>query len=308
MKTLGGRQFWGDVCVFHQWRIQKHVLTGHYRLLDGEDYRHAGGTLRECRDKLEQIKKSRKLPEMKGRAVILIHGIVRSSKSFRKLHNRLKHEGCQVFAFDYPSTQIEIPDSAGYLQQVIESMDGIEQIDLVVHSMGGLVVRSYLASHHDKRIRRMVMIGVPNLGARMADRVKSNLLYRAVFGPAGQQLVSNPEGLIANLPTPDFEFGIIAGARGTTNGFNVLVPGDDDGTISVDSTRLPGAADFITVRCLHSFMMSSDEVVGCTMRFLKEGRFREKGNPRPIPGMEKKGGADKAEKRPSDKAKSQKKS
>ena len=142
----------------------------------------------------------------------------------------------------------------------------------------------------------------------MADRVKSNLLYRAVFGPAGQQLVSNPEGLIANLPTPDFEFGIIAGARGTTNGFNVLVPGDDDGTVCVDSTRLPGAADFITVRCLHSFLMSSDKVVDSTVRFLKEGRFREKGNPRPIPRTEKTADADKAEKQRSDKAKSENKS
>ena len=244
---------------------------------------------------------------MKGRAVILIHGIVRSSKSFRKLHNQLKQEGCQVFTFDYPSTQIEIPDSGEFLHQVIESMDGIGQIDLVVHSMGGLVVRSYLASHHDKRIFRMVMIGVPNLGARMADRVKNNLLYRAVFGPAGQQLVSNSEGLIANLPTPDFEFGIISGARGTTNGFNVLVPGDDDGTVGVDSTRLPGAADFITVRCLHSFLMSSDKVVDSTLRFLKEGRFRKKGNPRPIPRTEKMEDADKVEKRRSDEEKSEKK-
>ena len=34
MKTLGGRQLWGDVAVFHDWRIQKNILTGHYRLLD----------------------------------------------------------------------------------------------------------------------------------------------------------------------------------------------------------------------------------------------------------------------------------
>ena len=64
MKTLGGRQFWGDVLFFHDWRIQQNVLTHHYRLLDGKDYHHADGTLEKCKAALEQIKKDQKLPPM----------------------------------------------------------------------------------------------------------------------------------------------------------------------------------------------------------------------------------------------------
>ena len=36
-KTLGGRQFWGDVHYFRGWRIQQNVFTKHYRLLDPGD-------------------------------------------------------------------------------------------------------------------------------------------------------------------------------------------------------------------------------------------------------------------------------
>ena len=36
-KTGGGKQFWADVWFFHDWRIQRHALTGHYRLLDGNE-------------------------------------------------------------------------------------------------------------------------------------------------------------------------------------------------------------------------------------------------------------------------------
>ena len=36
-KTGGGKQFWADVWFFHDWRIQCHALTGHYRLLDGSE-------------------------------------------------------------------------------------------------------------------------------------------------------------------------------------------------------------------------------------------------------------------------------
>lgn len=283
MKTFGGRQFWGDVEYFHDWRIQHNVITDRYRLLDGDDYRHASGTLQECRHKLDEIRSTLKLPPMHGRAVILVHGIVRSSKSFSRMHRRLKEEGYQVFGFDYPSTRVEIPASAEYLHGCIESLKGIDEVNFVVHSMGGLLVRTYLAEHRDPRLGRMVMLGVPNLGAHMADRMKEVWLYQAVFGPAGQQLVRDPDGFIGSLPTPDFEFGIIAGSAGTGAGFNLLIPGEDDGTVALESTRLPGAADFVTVRGLHSFLMSQGSVIEYTIRFLNTGRFREDGPPQPIP-------------------------
>lgn len=283
MKTLGGRQFWGDVLFFHDWRIQQNVLTKNYRLLDGKDYPHADGTFEECQAALELIKKDQKLPPMSGKAVVLVHGIFRSSKSFRKLRAHLLKEEYQVFGFEYPSTQVTIADSAEYLRKSIESLKGIEEINFVVHSMGGLVVRSYLAGKQDKRIKRMVMLGVPNLGAHMADRVTKIPLFHTLFGPAGKQLLTGDEGVSGKLPIPDFEFAIIAGSKGDSNGFNPFIPGDDDGTVSVSSTRLPGANDFIAIRALHSFMMFDNDVINATSRFLKTGRLREMGEPHPIP-------------------------
>ena len=283
MKTLGGRQLWGDVRFFHRWRIQKNILTGHFRLLDGDDFRHASGTQKECEAKLAEITKSLKLPRMSGKAVILIHGIIRSSKSFDKMRDRLEAEGYHVFGFDYPSTRIEIGDSADYLHQCISSLEGIEEINLAVHSMGGLVTRAYLAEHRDKRLKRLVMMGVPNNGARMADKLKRNLMFRAIFGPAGQQLVSHQDGLIPKLPIPELEFAIIAGGKKDMKGYNPLLPGDDDGIVSVASSRLPGAVDFIVIRCLHSFLIGNDEAVECTIRFFRDGQLREKGDRRPIP-------------------------
>ncbi len=285
MLTLGGRQFWGDVHFFHDWRIQQNVFTKHYRLLDGRDVRHESGTFEACRDRLNAIIKRDKLPPMSGKGVILIHGIIRSSKSFADMGAALRAKGFQVFGFDYPSTRLSIPESARYLERAIESLQGIEEIHFVVHSMGGLVVRSYLAQSDppDPRLTRMVMLGVPNLGAGMADRLRSLGLYKFLLGPAGQQLATDAEGLIASLPIPGFEFGIVAGARGDEQGFNPLIPGDDDGTVELARTRLPGAADFVTVRALHSFLMGHSEVIGFTVRFLERGHFRPEGNAEPIP-------------------------
>ncbi|HTN01020.1 hypothetical protein [Planctellipticum variicoloris] len=286
MKTLGGRLFWGDVEFFRGWRIQQNVFSKHFRLLDEADHRHASGTLEECQARLAEIRKERNLPPMQGRGVILIHGITRSSKSMKALAKAIEAEGLTAIPFDYPSTQVPVPESAEYLHRVISSLEGLERIDFVVHSMGGLIVRSYLTAHDDPRLGRLTMLGVPNRGAEMADLLQRNFLFRAVLGPAGQQLVSHPEGLISSLPIPRLEFAVIAGARGTPDGWNPLIPGDDDGTVTVASTRLPGAADFLTVPALHTFMLSNPAAVEASVRFLTTGRLRADQPAQPIVAAE----------------------
>ncbi|WP_197453384.1 alpha/beta fold hydrolase [Caulifigura coniformis] len=280
--TLGGRQFWGDRLHFRGWRIQTNVLTGHSRLLDPEDRRQAWGTVEQCRKTLEGVKKSRGLKPMSGKGVVLIHGIIRSSHSFSAMREALVADGYEVVGFDYPSTQVSIEESSEYLHQTLESLDGIEEIDLVVHSMGGLVVRQYLSAHRDPRIRRMVMLGVPNHGANLANLLKNVRLFKTIYGPAGAQLCEGPDAYVSRLPTPDFPFGIIAGGKGTAAGFNPWIAGDDDGTVAVESTRLAGAADFLRVPALHTFMMRDPAVIAATKRFLASGVLAESGVANPI--------------------------
>jgi hypothetical protein len=57
-----------------------------------------------------------------------------------------------------------------------------------------------------------------------------------------------------------------------------LLPGENDGSVSVASTRLAGATGFLTVPHSHTFIMRSrrvhDEVIG----FLRTGRFPSQSN------------------------------
>ena len=43
LPTLGGKQFWSDELFFRGWRIQRHAVTEHHRLLDPDDRRHGWG-------------------------------------------------------------------------------------------------------------------------------------------------------------------------------------------------------------------------------------------------------------------------
>ncbi len=117
VKTLGGRQFWGDVLFCSGWRIQHNVITGHYRLLDASDHRCASGTSEQCRTEFDRLKQQGEVPPMGKRAVVFVHGIIRSSKSFSSLQTKLAAEGWTVVGFDYPSTQVCMADSARYLRR-----------------------------------------------------------------------------------------------------------------------------------------------------------------------------------------------
>ncbi len=282
-RTLGGRQFWTDLTFFRGWRIQKNAWTGSCRLLDPQQKRWAHGTREHCRAVLNTIRQEQKLPPMSGRAIVLMHGLIRSSRSFHRMVRRLEQENVTVVPFDYSSTRLSIPEAADCLNEVISGLEGIDSIDLVVHSMGGLVLRCWLRDHEDGRIRRAVLMGVPNHGAQIADRLHRHRLFRVLYGPAGQQLVSDPEGFIASLPIPDFEFGIIAGGRGQVRGFNPLLPGDNDSTVTVHSARLSGARDFLLVPVIHSFLMADSRCIEAVACFLKHGRFHPDRSPQPVP-------------------------
>lgn len=292
LPTLGGKQLWGDELHFHDWRIQRNAFTGHYRLLDGADLRHAWGSFEQCRQRLEEIKQQLGLPPMEGQAVLVLHGLFRTRSAMKSLADYLEREGgYHVFRISYPSTRGDIDVHAEALAKVIENLEGIEEIHLVAHSLGNLVVRRYLATHTDPaagkkpdpRIRRMVMLAPPNNGAEMAKIANRTGLFQLTAGVGGSHFVRDWEEFQKRLAIPAFEFGILAGGAGSEKGRNPLLAGDDDLIVTVEETRLPGARDFLVLPVLHTWMMNNPRVQECTLRFLQHGYFVSEEERDPIP-------------------------
>jgi pimeloyl-ACP methyl ester carboxylesterase len=293
MPTMGGKQFWADELFFHKWRIQRNVYSGHYRLLDEQDRRHASGTFEQCRDVLNDIKLKDHLPPMKGKAVIVLHGLFRSRDSMDSLCNYLaKYGEYEVFNVTYPSTRDDIGEHARSLSRIIDNLDGIEEINFVGHSMGNIVIRHYLGDVHKQeaqkdrssdtahisqgkrpKFNRFVMLAPPNHEAQMATVFADNIIFKTVSGQSGQQLGRHWKDLENNLATPDFEFAIIAGGKNNDKGYNPLLVGDNDGTISVDIAKLSGARDFTVLPIMHTFIMNDAGVKELTLRFLQHGYF-----------------------------------
>ncbi len=186
-------------------------------------------------------------------------------------------------SLDYPGTWVGIPECAQYLREVVASMPEVERFHFATHSMGGLVVRSYLSSSIDPRHGRFVMLGTPNKGAELATMLRSFPPFRWTLGPAGNSWPTLPARLFTHCRCPRLNSASSLARAVSSLGFNPLLDGDDDGTVSVASSRLEGAADFTTVMSMHALLPGAPESISAVDRFVRTGAFRESGERQPIP-------------------------
>ena len=144
---------------------------------------------------------------------------------------------------------------------------GSERVHFVTHSDGGILLRYWLARHRPERLGRVVMLAPPQRGIR----------DRGCSGPAGAVRVDQtgprgcnwaPEKRICptacrrSISTS----GVIAGNQTLNPFYSALIPGEDDGKVAVDSTRVEGMADHIVLPVTHTFMMNNPLVIGQTIR------------------------------------------
>lgn len=281
-KTMGGQQFWTDVYFEGGWHIQQNPMTNHHRLLDPQDVRHAWGTMEQCESVLSAKRANGEVLPYQGRVVILLHGLNRTHSSMEAMAKTLRSDhGFQTINFQYASSRRMVQDHAGDLARVIDGLGpDVSEIYFVAHSMGNLVIRNYLhqrqnvAEGHslDPRLTRMVMLGPPNQGSQLARLFRHNLTFRAVAGVSGQQLAKSWGELSEELAIPHFPFAIIAGGGETGNLFERAVfDGPSDLVVSVNETKLEGAALHLQLPVAHTFMMEDPKVMNIAAQFLSTG-------------------------------------
>nr|WP_249140335.1 alpha/beta hydrolase [Bradyrhizobium arachidis] len=188
----------------------------------------------------------------------------------------IEHGGYATLNLDYASRRKALEELAEDIHPAIELFAGAlgGSVHFVCHSMGGLLARVYLARHRVQNLGRVVMLGTPNGGSEIADRLKNSYPYRTFFGPAGQQLGTHRDAATAALlPQIDYPVGIIAGDRSIYPVTGALLPRPHDGRVSVANTKLDGMTDHVVVHATHPWLMRNDEAIAATIGFLRDGRF-----------------------------------
>ena len=190
------------------------------------------------------------------------------------LSQALTEAGYRVVNVDYPSREKPIEELAPLaIGRGLEGCRPDPRIHFVTHSLGGILVRYYLANNDVAKLGRVVMIAPPNQGSEVVDNLGDIPGFSEFNGPAGAQLGTGKNSVPLSLGPVDYEVGIIAGTETVNIILSQYLPNPDDGKVSVASTRVEGMQDFIKVPYSHPFIMRAPLVIEQTQAFLARGKF-----------------------------------
>jgi len=208
--------------------------------------------------------------------VVLIHGLGRSNMAMWRLASRIEEAGYHVVRVGYSSLN-QTPQAI--LQDVTQQINDCcavskQPVHFVGHSLGGLMIRAYLQDNRPKNFGRVVLMGTPNQGTEVVDYYRDHW-WMKLAGPMANALGTDEKSFPNTLKDPDYPVGVIAGITESPVPEEVL-PGHDDGLVSVESTKVSGMSDFILVETGHSMMRYNEEVANQAIYFLKHGHFSDK--------------------------------
>jgi pimeloyl-ACP methyl ester carboxylesterase len=203
--------------------------------------------------------------------VVYVHGLWMPGQESLILRHRLAQEfGLALQPFHYSAASSAMSAIAAQLDAFVRSLASPE-VHFVAHSLGGLVIHRFLEHFPDQPPGRAVFLGAPCVGSRAAERASRFAPIAHLMGPSVKEELLKPQ---ARRWTHARPLGIVAGTQPL--GVGQLIAGFDeenDGTIAVSETRMPGAADHLVMPVSHLGLLVSARVAHETGLFLTLGHF-----------------------------------
>ena len=154
------------------------------------------------------------------------------------------------------------------IERLARFVDG-RVMDFVGHSLGGVLVYDCLQRYTSVPCGRVVLLGAPVRGCLAGRRLAHAAIGRWMLGGCSERWVERDAEWRRLEP-----LGVIAGTRvlGLGRALGAL-PGENDGVVRVDETRVDGMSDRVLVREPHSWLPVSAHVAALVESFLRRGKF-----------------------------------
>lgn len=203
-----------------------------------------------------------------GDRVMLVHGLWMNGLAMLPLARQLERCGFAVTRHGYQSVRRGLRENARRLASVCEKSGA--PLNLVGHSLGGLLIMTMLREHPQIKVHRVVLLGSPYANSAAAQGMARFATSRGLLGHTLQDWLRQPRPRI-----PDgVELGVIAGDVSIGLGrLFARLPKPNDGVVILDETHVPGAVDSIVLHTSHTAMLVSPAVARAACTFLKNGSF-----------------------------------
>jgi len=205
--------------------------------------------------------------------VVLVHGLWMNGTELGMLGHRLRREhGFEVRTFSYPTMQGDVSAICAALAGFASEVAGDGRVHLVGHSLGGVMVYRTLTDCAARIDGNAVLLGAPLNGSKAARAVSRWPMLRPLLGPhVLDELVESR----ARCWTGERALGAIAGTlRVGTGQFFAHFDEDNDGTVAVSETRIPGLTDHLVLPHSHFGMLLAADVAAQVACFLRTAAFR----------------------------------
>lgn len=207
--------------------------------------------------------------------VVLLHGLGDTQASMAGLMSFLLGGGWRVVLAGYPSLTHPMETLHTFLASDIDRLPDVQRFHFVTHSLGGVVLRHYLALNPEfaqNRLGRVVMIAPPNQGSEFFDVYQRFWWFRLTHGPISRQLGRN--GFVRQLPQRvGYDLGVIAATLPSDPLSWHVMQYPHDGRVNVDATKIDGMRDHLTLPLGHRGTLWSPSVACQVQHFLRHGEF-----------------------------------
>ncbi len=206
--------------------------------------------------------------------VVLIHGFGRTSRDMKFPRSYFSEQGYAVFSHTLPAFFRSVEDCARVLEKKLAGIDlsSYDRVHFVGHSMGGLIIRQFLAEHIVPNVGRCVLIGPPSQGTPLGAIARNYLPPLTWISPAYVSFQPGGKPIPPPLNDSPPEFGVIAG---TGDGLYLgkFIDGPNDGRVPLNSVPFPGMKEMIVLPYHHDEIHKKRDTAEAIKRFLEEGKF-----------------------------------
>ena len=182
-----------------------------------------------------QSERQQQQTEEKPLPVLLVHGYAEDAAVWKKWEDMLRKDGIQFFTVTFKDSDDKCGSAKQHaielekMVQDIKEQSGAQKINIVGHRQGGLDARVFLDITDTKDVANLIMIGTPNAGSPVAE---TN--YACAPAVYDLRLGANATKAVIN---PNTKYYTIAGKWMPLTQGNLMIPGNDDGLVTVESVE-----------------------------------------------------------------------